>query len=537
MRRFGFAFVTQLAASTALASACNIGHTEPTLLDEATSEEAAPGETHTAPDAATSPGASSAIAEPSDAGDRSSDDSRSDATSTHVSRDAASDETREPCEKGAYRCVATGTSEREKCEAGEWIPAASCGVGRICETGNATTTSCGVPPRDCDGGPCETCNAGAPSCEYLEGAEDVAVACTDGTPRRSNCRGETPHCVSELGCKACSQTAHCTAEPPACYEYTCTEEFSCELVGRPTGAPCDAGVCNSAHECVECVTEGDCGAPATCRAFTCESGACMESLVNPRSSCTSDHGNLCNEAGECVACLIDNDCPGEDVAACFRAHCTEEGACEPEPLDLGVACGLDSENVCDGAGVCLQCANQSHCDGEAVCHDAECISPYEDVGWFEGSDDAATAFPGFVYLRRLEPLAYPATVWSVGAIARATSTTAIDIGVYEDNGAGTWPEGAALTIQRLEGIPESYQSTPTSSHPALEAGKSYWLGFRVSDDVDLRLSDAPALTYDTGRRVQSGDFGSSFYVATEGDAPGGDSTDAYSVFVIVRYTE
>lgn len=79
-------------------------------------------------------------------------------------------------------------------------------------------------------------------------------------------------------------------------------------------------------------------------------------------------------------------------------------------------------------------------DGEAVCHDEQCISPYVEAGWFEGSeDDTATVFAGFVYLRRLEPLSYLATVGSFRAIARATTTTAIDIG-----------------------IPEGYQSTPAS---------------------------------------------------------------------------
>jgi hypothetical protein len=239
-----------------------------------------------------------------------------------------------------------------------------------------------------------------------------------------------------------------------------------------------------------------------------------------------------------VECLNDNDCPSEQVPACYRANCNDENQCDPEPVDLGSACGPDAESVCDGEGACLACVNQSHCDGDAVCHDAECVSPYLDAGWSAGSvDAAATAFAGFVYLRRLEQLAYPATVLSVGALAKEATSAAIDIGIYADNGIGTWPEGAALSVQRLEGIGESYQSTPTSSHPPLEAGKYYWLGFRVSEDIDLQLSEAPALTYETGRRVQAGDFGTTFYIASENDAPGGDSVEAYTVFAVVQSTE
>lgn len=508
---------------------CNIGHTSPTLLDEQTSSESVLGGT-SLPDAAAAP----------DAALETTGTSASAPLQSSTSADGSNADTDAgpACMDGAYRCLDEGTSEREKCEGGAWVAAQSCGPGRICEPANATTTSCSVPLAACDGGPCETCNTNLVTCEYLEGAEDVAVACIDDAPRRSNCRGESPHCVSEIGCKACSQTAHCTDAPPACYEYECNGNFSCELIAKPTGAACDDGVCNAAHECVECVDEGDCGVPATCRTFTCEGGTCIEALANPRSSCTSDHGSLCDDAGECVTCLIDNDCPDEDVPACSRVKCTEEGVCDPEPLDLGTTCGPDSESVCNGAGACLACVDATHCDGEAVCHDSECVSPYRDVGWFEASDDdAATAFAGFVYLRRLEPLSHPATIWSVGAIAQATTATAIDIGVYADNGAGTWPEGAALAVQRLEGIPEAYQSTPTASHPVLEAGKYHWLGFRVSADVDLRLADTPELTYATGKRLQAGDFGTNFYVANEGDAPGGDSIEAYSVFVIVQYTE
>lgn len=499
---------TTTLAGTLLVAGCNLGHSSPTLREEVDPE----------------PGSEPTVVPGSGDGG--------------PGVDAGRDGGQVGCSEGAYRCVRSGASERQKCEAGRWLAASSCGRDRVCEVANATTTSCVPAPSDCDGGNCETCNLDAIACEYLEGAEDVAVSCSDGNPRRTNCRDESPHCVTGLGCKACSQTSHCTAQPPDCYEYTCNDDFTCELVARSEGSPCAGGVCDAAHACVECVDAADCGDPATCRTLTCESGQCVESLANPRSSCAQTDGGLCDQAGGCVACLDADDCSETEVPVCHRASCSEAGRCEPQPLDVGSPCGDDASYVCDGAGACVQCVDQTHCDEATVCHDAQCVSAYIDVGWFDGSTDAeATAFAGFVYLRRLEPLSHPATIRSFGAIASATTTTAIDIGVYADNGVGTWPEGEALTVQRLEGVLDTYRSVPASSHPELLAGTHYWLGFRVSSDVALRLSAEPPLTYTTGRRIQTGDFGTPFYVATEADATGGDSVETFTVFAVVQYTQ
>lgn len=507
-----------VTAATAFTVGCNLGHSEPTLAADTDTTE--PG--FTPPAHAPGP-------------DASTPNQTTSTATTSISDVEAGAPT--ACDKGAYRCVGEGSPEREKCFEGDWIDAPSCGKGLICLPANESTTTCVPAPSDCDGGDCEVaCEGDGIACEYLEGAADVVISCVNGRVRRASCLDATSHCVNAEGCKACSQNAHCNGEATTCHEYTCSDDFECELVQADEGDACSDGVCSAAGECVSCNKAADCGDPATCREWSCDHGTCVAELVNERSSCTSDAGGLCDIEGNCVACIEDNDCNDVEVAACYRSKCGALGQCEPEPLDVGTECGIDLENVCDGAGECVACVTKEHCNNDYVCRDAACQNPFVNLGWWDNLDGVATATGDSVYLRRLEPLAHSAVVTGFGAIAETLSNATIEIVLFNDDGTGTWPSGANIAELRQNGILTEYQTNPPAQTPTLEPNKYYWLGFRVDADVSLRLSGSSPVTYDTGRRVLD-DNEVVFYVPDPNDAPGGESTTAYAVFASVKYLE
>lgn len=505
-----------LTSAAALTLGCNLGHSEPTLaVDTDGTEPALTPPSH-------SPETDASASVP-DAGPTSSP-ANSDATT--------------PCENGAFRCAGDGSAAREKCVAGHWVNGPACSKGDVCQYLNATTTNCVTPPDNCEAGDCETpCEGDGIACEYLEGAADVVVSCVNGRLRRASCLDATPHCVNAEGCKACSQNAHCDDEATTCHEFVCNDAFTCESVQADEGDTCADGVCNAAGECVDCNKSADCGDPATCREWSCDHGTCVEGLVNERSSCASDAGGLCNLSGDCVACLEDNDCSDVEVDACYRPKCGASGQCEPTPLDVGTECGTELTNVCDGAGQCVECVTKEHCNNDYVCRDAACQNPFVDLGWRDNLQGSAMVYNDSVYLRRLDPLTYPATLMGFGAVAAVVDNdTAIEFALFEDDGTGAWPSGSAIAEVHVNAIPTVYETTPPAQTPTLATGKYYWLGFRVDADVSLRLSDSQEVTYAAGRRVTD-DNEIPFYVPDPGDAPGGESTDPYAVFALIKYLE
>ncbi len=186
-----------------------------------------------------------------------SDDTTSEPDTTTEPGDAAADgatgTTAAPCNDDAYRCINVGQPERERCEAGKWIAGEPCGNGLVCEIANGSSTTCVASTDECDGGACaEPCSVGTIDCRYVDGTPDVAVSCPSGSKVQNTCNDDTPHCVSEEGCKQCSRAAHCTREPPACQEYTCNDDFECELVPLDEGQACTGGVCSATAQCVAC---------------------------------------------------------------------------------------------------------------------------------------------------------------------------------------------------------------------------------------------------------------------------------------------
>lgn len=497
--------------ATSMCGACNIGHRAPELDDTNDTDHT---QRFNEPDA-----------------HRGVNDATGDA-------DAASGSVPIACNEDAYRCVMSGKPDRERCDHGAWVPAEACGRGLVCELANASTTTCVSSPTSCDGGTCGgSCTAGTVSCQYVAGAPDVVLSCPNGTTVLNTCNGDTPHCVNQEGCKECSRAAHCKAEPPPCHEYTCNDDFACELVPLTDGQKCATGVCSESALCVQCNVAADCGEPENCHQFTCDDHVCVTVVANERTACLSETGVLCNAAGDCVECLTPDDCTSTVATECHQATCGD-GACKLQPAPELSPCSPDTPGVCDGTGACVACLTADPCNNGNMCHEHVCESSTVHLGLYDDTVEGSNyVYAGLVYLQRLEPLKYPAVLQGFGQIAHVDTGEAIRFALYEDNGRGTGPLGPALTTKIVEGLPEGYQVNPSADSPELQPGVYHWLAFRVTNEVNLRFGSATELSLGTGARFNASTaFDEPFYQANGEDITGLDNTP-WAVFAIVQSTQ
>ncbi|MEJ7735171.1 MAG: hypothetical protein WKG00_39040 [Polyangiaceae bacterium] len=129
-------------------------------------------------------------------------------------------------------------------------------------------------------------------------------------------------------------------------------------VNDPVGDSCNAGVCNGAGVCVECVEDNDCVGPDVCA------------------------------ANVCVECANDDDCNGSEV-------CHADVCCQPETCaQLGRSCGApmngcgmtlncndgvkngnETDIDCGGNVTCMvKCANSKICLNNTDCVSNKCIA-------------------------------------------------------------------------------------------------------------------------------------------------------------------
>ncbi|MBI4702980.1 MAG: lamin tail domain-containing protein [Deltaproteobacteria bacterium] len=78
-------------------------------------------------------------------------------------------------------------------------------------------------------------------------------------------------------------------------------------------------------------------------------------------------------SGQGGGCARDSDCPGEDEG-CRRRAC-RHGGCGYENAFLGAPCAESGGRVCDGAGKCVPCLGDLHCDGPERCVGQKCVPP------------------------------------------------------------------------------------------------------------------------------------------------------------------
>ncbi len=254
-------------------------------------------------------------------------------------------------------------------------------------------------------------------------AHCAQTGCTD----KKVCNDETGIChdpVIDTDKRECSATKPCTAPGKVCsVDYVCVTGSCSNFV------PCYGDkLCNSAYQCVECLTSFDCDGKLVCSpdgrcvdcvsdkecgpgrqcnaAYTCESiegckagtcpagqacaqdGLCFEAECSPIDQCPKDQ--FCQNK-KCVTreqrvCYADKDCG--DGYGCDNNKCVPENACSltracPDgQICLNGVCAVNEPAACDNAhpcadasltcvaGQCLEC----HCaDDESCTTDGNCV--------------------------------------------------------------------------------------------------------------------------------------------------------------------
>ncbi len=301
-------------------------------------------------------------------------------------------------EEGAVRCAASASSAREICRDGVWQGSEDCDPDEVCDTSNTDDPgTCVAASALCMGsagelvcidGVMHECNTDAISisqqtCESQAHCQmglwsGQCAVCIPGLEHR--CRGQIIEECAEDGMgyaekEVCSDEAPCNEEAGACTSDFCLPgTFRCFegqlLVCNATQTaydvvdPCDSGVCDAVDgECDVCVAGLDkkCtedGYPAVCNA---------EGQGWDVGSCDSE-SPICVGQGNCVDCLSASDC-GPDKPICSSdtcVECTQNSHCDGEVCKV-VAADIEQNE-------CVQCVVSRDCGDTSVweCADNRC---------------------------------------------------------------------------------------------------------------------------------------------------------------------
>jgi hypothetical protein len=153
--------------------------------------------------------------------------------------------------------------------------------------------------------------------------------------------------------------------------------FACAgETGGGGGAGGKPGATTSGAGGVECVTANDCRLEADeCRRRACTAGRCgIEDEPQGTPTTYQVAGDckrsVCDGKGNTVLVDDDADVPG-DHAECIVGTCAH-GMPDTTASAAGTACTMNSGNVCDGAGACVECLEAAQCMG-GPCVDNHCI--------------------------------------------------------------------------------------------------------------------------------------------------------------------
>ena len=292
-------------------------------------------------------------------------------------------------EDDAMRCSAGGAGRRERCQAGHWKSTSGCTQGEVCtSTGDCQPVSklClgSAGQAVCDGTTLYLCNpdgtqadqrtcGSARQCQAGIAARDCA-ACSPGDYRCSAAKLE--RCTDDGQgwslANTCDSVGLCNASAHACTKSACLPNtFTCvgdalrkckdDQTGFDDPQPCAPGTCDSNRgECLSCVPGKKSCDGAT--ALTCNADGSSQE----QRACTGTTPHCSPGNGACVECTSDGECQSP-TQACRAASCNlGTGVCEQQSAAEGSDCALPglSGGRCNGQGSCVECLDDSHCEGK-----------------------------------------------------------------------------------------------------------------------------------------------------------------------------
>ncbi len=307
------------------------------------------------------------------------------------------------CQAGQSECVSPTSLHTCASDGSQWGPT----ISECEDEGSLKSCSGGVfsgsedCPEDlpiCSEGVCICDEASPPTCEDSA----VLLSCVDGAWQPETCVSPTGICSEGacVQCTAATASTDCSGELPVCLGGTCVACDPGVTPARCEGGArqiCDAGswvpapcgtslpVCSGAGVCVQCVGDGDCEAPnpacvdhacVQCdrldTPYRCEEGvrqACNAEGSWEAAACMAPQ-DVCTGAGVCVECVDDGDCEGT-TPACRSGVCVQ---CNP--VDTPYRCEAGERQACnaEGSWEAAACtAPQDLCTGAGQC--VECLGP------------------------------------------------------------------------------------------------------------------------------------------------------------------
>ena len=229
----------------------------------------------------------------------------------------------------------------------------------------------------CDGeGTCVEC-VDLDQCED-DGNQCTAASCSNNACETNNVPNETACDLNDIGdglcadgeCVECTTTDQCVADE--CFVPSC-EMGGCGQTPAPAGDTCSIGVCDGQGLCVECLDASVCNDDENqCTAPACNDNVCgLENVPNDTMCDLVDLEGWCQD-GVCVErpeCIDPSEC-GEGLSECLEPTCTD-GMCGSIELEEGTPC---TEGVCDGAGSCVECLDDTVCSTDDECLVPSCLN-------------------------------------------------------------------------------------------------------------------------------------------------------------------
>lgn len=246
--------------------------------------------------------------------------------------------------------------------------------GGVC-TGCYDDDSCGLPT-DCLTWTCEDDGSGENVCvpHYTSAGTPVSVQIPHDC-KRLECDGNgNAVAVPDDADLPLDDGNACTGE--ACADGSETHPW------LPVNSPCTDGgsYCDGSGNCVECNDGAQCPTPPNCQGNTCLGHVCgVEDLPPGTPAQQQIPGDCkilrCDGSGGTYTEAQDSDLP-DDGNECTGDVCTSGVPSHP-PAAPGAPC-TQGGTVCDGAGACVECVDDSNCLAIDHCTSNKCVDDFAD---------------------------------------------------------------------------------------------------------------------------------------------------------------